>query len=264
MCEDLSLENLMERMSTTPEQKAMILDGCVERRRKRDLEVTPEAMLKFNWPSLSDEEAVEVMQHYNQRRSKMKAAKHVIKLELGPRLYVEKFDGTNEAKTFLDKVVGKDKPVWKTSTQFTTKEDALSVSCEELEDIMEFEKKDEDLWVIPDKMLKQIEAFMTGKWPKVKNSPDPEVGHVGDKKRPVRAPNRDLGPVKKRTAIATRAPKDDMTALGDICAKLKIDPSDARKAMRVAKWEKPGSVWAWPNKEAAAIEKKLKQLMKGA
>jgi hypothetical protein len=249
-------------MSTTPEQKAMILDGCVERRRKRDPAMTPEVMLRFNWPSLPDDEAVEVMRHYNQRRSKMKAAKHVIKFELGPRRYVEKFDGTNEAKTVLDKMIGKDKPMWKTSTQFTTKEDALSVSCEELEDIMEFEKKDEDLWVIPDEMLKQINAFLTGKWPESKNSPDHEVGHGGDKKTPVRAPKRFLGPVKKRTTTATRAPKEGMTTLSDLCAKLKIDPHDARKAMRTAKWEKPEGVWAWPTKEAAAIEKKLKQLMK--
>jgi len=48
-------------------------------------------------------------------------------------------------------------------------------------------------------------------------------------------------------------------SLAELCKELGIDPSEARKALRNKKVEKPSGKWEWPNREAAeAVRKALK------
>lgn len=55
---------------------------------------------------------------------------------------------------------------------------------------------------------------------------------------------------RKREPKAEKAPAG--YTLQELCAELKLDPTEARKALRAAKVEKPGGRWEWPNAEAAA------------
>lgn len=57
-----------------------------------------------------------------------------------------------------------------------------------------------------------------------------------------------------------REPKPERVkgyTLQELCAELKKDPTEARKALRGAKVEKPGAQWEWPNAEAAAAARKV-------
>ena len=58
---------------------------------------------------------------------------------------------------------------------------------------------------------------------------------------------------EKRSKKPASAPKDPAGyTLQALCAELKLDPTEVRKALRAAKVEKPGARWEWPNAEAAA------------
>lgn len=60
-------------------------------------------------------------------------------------------------------------------------------------------------------------------------------------------------PAKERAARPAKAEKGPGGyTLQELCAELKKDPTEARKALRAAKVEKPGGRWEWPNVEAAA------------
>lgn len=68
----------------------------------------------------------------------------------------------------------------------------------------------------------------------------------------------------KRPKKAPRSPQvdSDTVSLASICAELKIDPSDARKAIRDAEWPKPESGrWEWPKLNARTVSDDLKALM---
>jgi hypothetical protein len=60
---------------------------------------------------------------------------------------------------------------------------------------------------------------------------------------------------EKARSKSSKEPKAPKTAggysLGQLCAEIKMDPSEARKILRTAKIEKPGGKWEWPNAEAA-------------
>src|SRR5215831_11241206 len=111
-------------MTTTIEQKAGILVRWALHRAERNLEADVAKQACFNWPSLSNVELEELLS-VTKRRLEMKAAKHVIRCDLGQRLYIEKFDDTNAAKVFLDRLLGKDKLKWESSTVATAKKGEL-------------------------------------------------------------------------------------------------------------------------------------------
>ena len=62
---------------------------------------------------------------------------------------------------------------------------------------------------------------------------------------------------------STKAPKaahtDGATTLRDICAELKIDPSEARKTLRAGGERAPGGRWEWPAADVAKIKALLNQ-----
>lgn len=62
----------------------------------------------------------------------------------------------------------------------------------------------------------------------------------------------DLSPAAKSPKVPSEPRASAGYTLQELCAELKLDPTEARKALRAAKIEKPGSRWEWPNAEAAA------------
>lgn len=57
---------------------------------------------------------------------------------------------------------------------------------------------------------------------------------------------------RERKPREQREPKEAAGyTLQELCAELKLDPTEARKALRAAKVEKPGARWEWATKEAA-------------
>jgi hypothetical protein len=250
-------------MSTTPNQKAMILDIWRELRERRGMDATIPDRVRWNWPSLSDGEVVEVLDAY-QRRMKMKAVsspksppKHHIRCELGPRKYTEVFGSTRAAKVFVDALLGRGKTKWESSDALTAKDGALRVQCDELEAIMDFDGGGDD-WRMPVEMTRQLNAFLRGKW---ENAPgDAEAPRAS---KPGSAPRSSAKNAQKGLPGSSgKASKSaDMVVLASICERRGWDRRAVRVAMRKAKWEKPGGEWAWSKDEAVGIEKKLEKLI---
>lgn len=63
-------------------------------------------------------------------------------------------------------------------------------------------------------------------------------------------PKRAPKPAKAPSEVREKQPGG--YSLQTLCEELKLDPTEARKALRAAKAEKPGGRWEWPNAEAAA------------
>lgn len=81
----------------------------------------------------------------------------------------------------------------------------------------------------------------------------------------VPVPDRPARPAKDRSVAPGRPPKEPRTrkepsaggySLAQLCAELKLDPTEARKTLRSKKIEKPGARWEWVNAEAAAAVRK--------
>lgn len=84
---------------------------------------------------------------------------------------------------------------------------------------------------------------------------------IGEQPKPV---TPSTGAVKGlRAPRAERKPKEPRAervkgyTLQELCTELKKDPTEARKALRGAKVEKPGAQWEWPSAEAAAAARKV-------
>ena len=243
-------------MSTTDDQKAGILLRWRKHREERKLPADVKAQCKFNWPSISPAEIKAVIEAL-QRREAMaknderpsapsKLAKHVFKCTLGDRLYVESFTQDKSAKAFLELMVGKEKPKWKTDKSFTTHDGTCEIFSEHLEELFEMRSGGVTL---AEPIPSQVEAFLRGKWK-------------------VKEPEGKVSKVKTKNAPATKAVKAkdvkgiDGTTLDQFCKLNKWEPRRVRQAMRKAKWVKPAGGWSWALKDAPDIEKKLKVLMK--
>lgn len=99
----------------------------------------------------------------------------------------------------------------------------------------------------------QINSRSTGKQlsdeDREKYAPEPRLS-----KKPVRAPKSAAQP----KAAVTRTPKPadgDSVSLAAICASLKIDPKEARGALRKASYPKPSNGWQWPKEQKEKVSK---------
>lgn len=240
-------------MSTAPDQKAMILDLWRELRECRGLDADVYSRIRWNWPSLSDDEVAEVWAAYQRRMdmkktielklqrpsSPSKTPKHHVRCELGHRLYTEVFESTRAARTFIDALL-KDEPIkWESNTEITAKGGVLRVECEELEQIMEFDASSGE-WRMPENMQQQLRAFLRGHW----ENKSKDIALSSPPKVVVKPPRAING-----------------VTLGALCEKHKWNPRNVRAALRKAKWDKPSGGWTWPEKEAKTVEKKLEGLM---
>jgi hypothetical protein len=231
-------------MSTTPRQKAKILHWWTSVRDQRGEPYDVCLRMKFNWPSITDDEAKQVMEEYMAL-----IPKHLVRCELGLRLYVEKFDSTNAAALFVNAMLSDDKIKWVSPTCLTAKDGNLIIQSDDLEQIIEFKTSDERK--LPEEKRRQIEQFLHGKWRKVKNN-DNQVEDTGDD---AKTPTKGLQG-SKRSGVAST---DDMTTLADICQRLKIEPRKARAYLR-KKHEANDGRWAWAGRDVAVIEKLLRSM----
>ena len=229
-------------MTTTPRQKAKILHWWADVRKKRGEPYSIPLRIKFNWPSLSDDEAKQVMEEYMAL-----SPKHYVECRLGERLYSETFRDTNSAALFVKAVIGKDKIKWKKDDRgayITMKDDNLVVRCEELEDILEFETSSERK--LPEEQRRQIEQFLTGHWRRLAEDTSPVSPTGSGAKTP-----------KKGLQGSKQSPPDGMVTLADICERLKIEPRKARAFLRKRNEAHDGR-WSWGGRDVQAIEKLLK------
>lgn len=249
-------------MTTTVDQKGGIIYRWWVHRLERGLDADVSAQCKFNWPSLSYAEIEEVVKAY-QRRNEMakneerpsapkKLAKHVIKCVLGPRLYIENFTNDKSARAFLELVVGKEKPKWKTDTMFTTHDDNCEISTAHLEELWEMPSPGITL---AEPIPSTVKNFFGGQW---KGMPKVDVGEKTREK--IKETSKARTTREKRVAVGSNG--EDLVTLDHLCKQNKWEPRRVRAAMRGASWEKPGSGWAWPATDAGKIEKALSKLMK--
>jgi len=233
-------------------QKALVLNFWADIRERKGESYDIMERIKWNWPSLNEQERGVVFADYKRRREIMKAVsspnsipKHVVRCELGWRLYIEAFAETGTAKLFLDKMLKNEPIKWLASNHLTAKGGVLVVKCEELEDIIESPVPSGSL---PVEMERQLNAFLRGQWDKkveAEEKPRPSVHVIGHKKPP---PERLVN-----SAVVT---------IQQMCLSNKWQARDARAVMRKAGWRKPSNGWQWEKKEAIEIEKKLKEMMK--
>ncbi len=70
-------------------------------------------------------------------------------------------------------------------------------------------------------------------------------------------------PAEKTPAAApAKAPAAGVVTLKELCRELKIEPREARKALREAKTKRLGKLWEWPQgseKEGRTVLEKLKE-----
>lgn len=71
-------------------------------------------------------------------------------------------------------------------------------------------------------------------------------------------------PSQERQPKQPKEPKPERVkgySLAQLCAELKVDPTEARKALRGSKVQKPGGTWEWASKEAAAAARAVIEKM---
>lgn len=181
-----------------------------------------------------------------------KTPKHVVRCELGHRLYIEMFASTPSAHAFVDTMLDNGGYKWHDNKMLVAKGGVLKISCEEMEDIVEYKPKTESEHALPENMARQIDAFLKGHWTKhVKEEDEPAARTISAQKKP-----------KPRSATSPRAERAGLVTIQDICSRNSWDPKRVRAIMRNAKWESPTSGWAWPKDVATQKEKELKKLIK--
>lgn len=78
-----------------------------------------------------------------------------------------------------------------------------------------------------------------------------------EKKKPRKRPAKKTA--EKKTA-KKKQPQEGMVTLPDLCKELGVEGRIARRKLRTAKFEKPGSTWAW--EEGAKEIDEVKELLK--
>lgn len=201
-----------------------------------------------------------------------------------------RFDNLCEAQMFVEQVIGNYDSELKDEDTLLIRKGWIIVKCDpkstaSVEDIMNYKPtKDEakrTLDIANRRVADNISQYHWGSHPDVhkKTMTDDEREALGfrvqkvysNETEQVKKTGRELAAVKENRDFAKkdkaekkpRASKDGLTTLAEICTTLKIDPRDARAALRAAKIDKPDAGWAWANAKAApdieAIVKKWRK-----
>lgn len=123
-----------------------------------------------------------------------------------------------------------------------------------------------------DQYAMSIMAYHWGSHPQINSrSRDKPLTHEEhDKYAPPRAqkgtatgsadkPNKSNTPKRTPKERPQKTPKSgDGVSIATICAALKIDPKEARGALRKANYPKPGASWEWDKKDEAKVSKDIK------
>ncbi len=166
---------------------------------------------------------------------------YTITCQLGWRQWTQRFREPQNARVFVEAVLGKDKPRWKSSTCIVAKDaDTLKIESDRLEEVMESTGKGK----LHELTAADVKRFLTGVWTQKENKE--EEAKTG----------RDKPPPGKRATAGNGG-----VSLSDMCKKNKWDERKARRALRDLGEKKEGR-WHWPDNEAVAVEKKLSEAMK--
>jgi hypothetical protein len=158
--------------------------------------------------------------------------------ELGWRKKSLTFRDVNNARVYVECLLGKDKWKWKSSTQIVAKAaDTLRISCLRLEEIMESTGKG----VLQDYDKENVQRFLYGVW---KDEPE---------RKKLRGPEEE---VDDKPKVEKKVVNGEAVDLASICARHGWDTRRARQGLRKLGVQREGR-WAWPVEEVAGIEEKL-------
>jgi hypothetical protein len=166
-----------------------------------------------------------------------------IECELGWRQYTERFREAGNARVFVEAMLGKDKPRWKSPTCIVAKAaDTLKISCDRLEEAMEAKRGA----ALPAFTLEKIEKFLRGVWDQ-QNAPKGDAGQRGAVKQAIKD-------------HASMIRNGETVSLAEICKRRGWDERVARRKLR-ASGEKREGRWAWSGGDVASVETKLAGLL---
>jgi hypothetical protein len=151
------------------------------------------------------------------------------------------FRDVNNARVYVECLLGKDKWKWKSSTEIVAKAaDTLKISCLRLEEIMESTGKG----VLQDYDKENVQRFLYGVW---KDEPE---------RKKLRGPEEEVDDKPKPEKKPTKKANGEAIDLASICARHGWDTRRARQGLRKLGVQREGR-WAWPVEEVAGIEEKL-------
>jgi hypothetical protein len=190
-----------------------------------------------------------------------------------------KFGALYSARKFVEAAIGIYETKWKNKNELLVRGDWLVFitdpkSSHTLEDIMEHEYSDaEEEWELPvpyPEYARKINQYHFGVHPDVSSRAraaqgkpplsEEEMIAAGLNRNPnlIVKPEPEPKRAETKRERGQRAPrKREGVTLAEICAPLKIDPHDARAALRSAKTKKPDAGWVWPSAKDAPDIKKL-------
>ena len=178
---------------------------------------------------------------------------HFIGITCGKRYHSETFAAAYAARAFVDHVVGDQSYKWLSHTRIRTEENVI-VDSPELEDIIEHELTPaEEAWQLSDQCKRQIFYVATGRRLRIRPFKKPiETDRVVQTIR-----DNPMGP----SFAITKPSPDGLVSIADICARIGMDPSKARRALRASTQiaHQAKGRWAWPESEVDAIIKIIKK-----
>jgi hypothetical protein len=175
---------------------------------------------------------------------------HFIGITCGKRYHSETFAATYAARAFVDHVVGDQSYKWLSHTRIRTEENVI-VDSPELEDIIEHELTPaEEAWQLSDQCKRQIFYVATGRRLRIRPFNDKKM--YDSVAEPIKAIQQER--------IRRESP-DGLVSIADICARIGMDPSKARRALRASTQiaHQAKGRWAWPESEVSEIIKIIKK-----
>lgn len=176
--------------------------------------------------------------------------KHCLYVRKGSNLMVVVFAATYSAKKFIDILLEED-TIAKTRslnglpTTIVSSSD-IRITCDEIDEILEHKYSSrEEEWELGEPDRTNAMRFRNSSG----YEESAEIAH--NRQDGERAPRE-----KKEKVEKTAKPsKEGLVTIAEIAAELKIEPRDARAALRSAKVEKPVVGWAWAKGEVDKIKK---------
>jgi hypothetical protein len=214
------------------------------------------AMAKRRRRAVDGDEVVEGLSH-PYPSSPRRLPTHYVSITCGKRYHSETFSAAYAARAFVDHVVGDQAYKWLSHTKIRTEEDVI-VESPQLEDIIEHDLTPaEKEWSISDEDKRTIFYVVTGRRLRIRPFNDKKMYEsVADPKRVVQTiRDNPMGP-----SFAISKP-NGLVSIGDICARIGMDPSKARRTLRASTQlaHQARGRWAWPDSEVDAIIKILKK-----
>lgn len=172
-------------------------------------------------------------------------AKHIIRISRrGDLKGMAPFSATYAAAKFVDTAIGDEKYTWRTKDSILLFESGYELSCDELEDLVEYKYKGKEKeWELPDPYLGWAHEISTGVKSKFK-LPEPEETPVQE---------------RVRKSQVSRSPKPSgLVSLAKICEELGVEPREARGILR-KRIKKTENGWNFTPDEVENIKKLLKK-----